>query len=426
MTEPIPIDDLTFGVELEVILPRARAGDRDGLAAALAAAGLDAAHEGYNHRVRPNWKVVTDGSIGHDNAEVVSPILRGPDGFRQVRLACAALETFGCRVNRSTGFHVHVGVADRFGEQIGFFKELVRTYAKFEPVLDQLVAPSRRARNNNWCAPVAYTPEIERARTINALRSAYGGNRYRKLNLEAFAVHGTVEFRQHQGTTSPSKIENWVRLCLRMVAHAARNTERATADPGRPPSRPWLPPEPTFVDPPDLTDAPRVPADRIVARNVRFHGRQWVIGRIIAGTNPRRPGTAGHANWPLYQVGQTVSAYRRAGGGLSHLRGDILYGNLVVVNAAGARTVSPTPGSDEDERRAAARDAWRRECDALTAAYERQLAAYEARVTADPAAAATRPPTDTAPTTLEGLLELIGAADPERAFFVERQLELNP
>ena len=425
MTEPIPINDLTFGIELEVVTPsHTSAGDQwDGetrriaLAAALVTAGLNARNEQYNHATRSWWKITTDASIGHNNAEIVSPVLRGPDGFRQVRMACQAIEEFGCRVNRTTGFHVHVGVADRFGEQLGFFKELVRTYAKFEPIIDQLVSHSRRARNNAYCAPVVFTPEMATATTIRGLRQTYGSNRFRKLNLEAFAAHGTVEFRQHQGTTNASKIENWIRFCLRMVAHAAQNTERETTS--TPPRHPIMPREPQFIDPFDLSTATPVHPEDFTRSRARAYSRSWVIGRI--GRNPRTRGI-GFNNWPNYRLGMTVREYLQAGHPWDQLRWDVVhYGAITIVNATTASPIPVTPGSDEFNRRAAVLLEWRELCATLQRDHEAALAQHASSFPPPP----TRPPTDVAPNTLDGLLNLIGAPNDERAFFTERQLELN-
>lgn len=411
-----PINNLTFGVELEVILPRGHTDDqgRAELAAMMCEEGAECASETYNHRTRQHWKIVTDATIGHENAEVVSPILQGDDGFDQIKRVCRAMERFGCRVNRQTGFHVHVGVG-QFGHQIGFFKELVRTYAKFEPIIDQLVSRSRRGNNNQWCRPIRFTPEIDQAATLRDLRYAYGGNRYHKVNLEAFTVHGTVEFRQHQGTTNAEKITRWVTLCLRMVEHAAKNTELEGGE--APPRVPRLPPEPVFETTRDLSTAPRINAEQI--REARYHSRGWVI-RSIAQPNPiLRPGPR-QENWRHYHVGETIRQYRMRGGSLNHLRWDVERGRVVVVDSTAALPVAMVPNSDEWIRQEAARTAWRTDCERITAEHERAVAAHNAG-----RPAATRPATDAAPVSLDGLLALIGASDAELMYFSERQVELN-
>ena len=74
MTEPIPINDLTFGIELECIMPQNNLGEegRTALAAHLSENGVATRNEQYNHATRTWWKIVTDQSLGYNNAEVVA------------------------------------------------------------------------------------------------------------------------------------------------------------------------------------------------------------------------------------------------------------------------------------------------------------------------------------------------------------------
>ena len=67
--------------------------------------------------------------------------------------------------------------------------------------------------------------KIDASRTLQDLRRAVASTsfnqyRYRKLNMEAFWVHSTIEFRQHQGTLNADKAEHWIRLTGAMVAQA--------------------------------------------------------------------------------------------------------------------------------------------------------------------------------------------------------------
>jgi hypothetical protein len=54
-------------------------------------------------------------------------------------------------------------------------------------------------------------------------------SRYLKLNLAAYRRHGTVEFRQHAGTTNATKIWHWVVLTQAMVEKAAGGRLSLTA-----------------------------------------------------------------------------------------------------------------------------------------------------------------------------------------------------
>src|SRR6516164_7580401 len=102
MTAPaIDVNDLTFGIEIETAMPRGvvRVGNY---------------HGGYQVPQLPHgWRAERDASIhcpqGYEPCEIVSPVLKGEEGVRQVVEVLAWLKGIGAKVNRSTGFHVHVG-----------------------------------------------------------------------------------------------------------------------------------------------------------------------------------------------------------------------------------------------------------------------------------------------------------------------------
>lgn len=398
----VSIAELTFGAEFEVIMPRTNNNQtgRNALARYLTDNGVETRHEPYNHSRRTWWKIVTDASLGYDNAEIVSPILQGEAGLDQVRRLCRLIDDFGCRVNRSCGHHIHVGVRDRFGQQIGFFKELLKTYGKFQPVIDALVAPSRRGRTT-YCVPVRYTDEMDRATTLDQLARLAGAGHFTNPNFwDAYSRHGTVEFRQHQGTINGEKSVKWITFCLRMVAHAAKNTEASSASPSvRPPGR-WTE---EVAEVRDLTQAPVVPAAELTRANFsRWRGGATQRIVYVAPTNPRRAGTRGAENWDVYRQGETVrQLIQRVGYGvLTHLRYDVDRGYVRIVNESTAPVITPRVPSRYVED--------------------------PVMPTLDDAPAVERPATDAAPATLEGLMELIGAAADERSYFQERAMELNP
>lgn len=204
-----------FGVEFEFILPAGQSLAT--VAQRITLAGIDCHFEGYNHFLRPTWKTVTDGSVSA-GGEVVSPVLRGEDGMRQVAKVCEVLNEMGCRVNRTCGLHVHVNSR---GLGLDYFRRLVALYATNEDILDSIQPPSRR--NNYFCGTVKnYMRVADDCHPDHASRMIPG--RYRKVNLEAYRRHRTVEFRQHSGTIDGEKACAWVRLCLAMTAFA-RGTE---------------------------------------------------------------------------------------------------------------------------------------------------------------------------------------------------------
>lgn len=323
----VTINDLTFGAEFEVIMPRTpgRTGEpgRQALARHLTENGIEARAENYNHRLRTWWKLTTDASIGYENTEIVSPILQGEAGLEQLKQLCRLIDDWGCRVNRVCGHHVHVG-ARRFDRQIGFFKELLKTYGKYSEVIGGLVAPSRRA-NNVYCSTVRYTPEMDRATTLDELARLAGAGHFTNPNFyDAYTRHGTVEFRQHQGTINGEKSANWIRLCLRLVAHAAKNTETTGSSSlvaTRVNSR-YVPSAPAVRD---LDAAPMITGEQLPARRGRL-GRRHLVIRSVASSNPRRYGTQRYENWQHYVVGENVEQFVSRGGRIDIARHDVTEG----------------------------------------------------------------------------------------------------
>lgn len=243
MTEApiIATGDFSFGVEIECLLP---AGISHARAAELVAeAGVSCRYEMYNHSARSGWKIVTDGSLSGGyarGAEFVSPPLSGEEGFAQLRKVCEVLTAHNFKIDRSCGFHVHIGARN---EQIGFFKSLVRSYRHFEVAFDAMMPASRRGSANNFCGPVRLdVARLDAAVTVEDVARATfqdytadrarSYNRYRKFNLQSYWQHGTVEFRHHSGTVEARKSEMWVKMCMAMCSAARRNVAAAeyTAD----------------------------------------------------------------------------------------------------------------------------------------------------------------------------------------------------
>lgn len=202
-----------FGIEIE-----AYNCDKHRLARELREAGIDVAVEGYNHNTRNHWKLVTDGSLtGNDTFELVSPVLEGESGLQELQKVCWVLDFCEVKVNDSCGLHIHMDAADF---TIETWRNLAITYRRLESVIDHFMPTSRR--QNTYCKSLTSISEqhIQEAQTIMKLRYAFGNDRYHKLNLEAYARHRTVEFRQHSGTTNFTKMENWIRFVANMITFA--------------------------------------------------------------------------------------------------------------------------------------------------------------------------------------------------------------
>lgn len=210
-------EERTYGVEIEFKSRMSRAD----VARQVQAHGVDCYAASYNHSTWTSWKVMSDASISGSGWELVSPPMKGLDGLRQVRSVCKALDAIGATVDRSCGLHVHHDASDLSRKNI---KDLLNFYIRWEPIIDLLMPASRRGNSNTYCQSVAKWADRQGTiAEVNGYRSSiedFNGSRYTKLNLESLNRHGTVEFRQHSGTTENSKIGSWIVLTQTFVERA--------------------------------------------------------------------------------------------------------------------------------------------------------------------------------------------------------------
>ena len=203
-----------FGIEIE-----AYNCTRERLARELTAAGINVQVEGYNHTDHTDhWKLVTDSSLsGNNTFELVSPILHGEQGIEELEKVCWVLDLCNAKVNDTCGLHVHMDAAEF---DLTTWKNLILTYKRLEGVIDNFMPHSRR--NNRYCKGLSTITEtsIKNARSISDLRTAFLHNRYHKVNLEAYARHRTVEFRQHGGSTNFTKMSAWIHFLAKMITFA--------------------------------------------------------------------------------------------------------------------------------------------------------------------------------------------------------------
>lgn len=221
-TSEYKISERTFGVEIEAY-KMSRYAVRD----VLQGAGINVEVQGYGHVTLPHWKIVHDSSIsGQDSFEVVSPILHGEEGLRQVKVVLDTLKSGGAKVNKSCGLHVHFGANDI---DLKGFQFLFKRYIKFEQEFDAFMPPSRRGNDNRYCQSLVHRfassrdeyarpgavnrafKEIMEADDIYDLYQIVArGQRYYKLNLGSYFRHGTIEFRHHSGSVEAEKVINWI------------------------------------------------------------------------------------------------------------------------------------------------------------------------------------------------------------------------
>jgi len=211
-----------FGIEIEAI---GGTTTKDRVAEALEAVGIEVQVREYTHTTTSYWKLVQDSSLtGRNTFELVSPPLAGENGLEEIRKACQVLNSLGVTVNSSCGLHVHHDASDF---QVDTFKRLFALYYRFEATIDSLVSPSRRGNTNRYCHSLrTIYGGATRIAEVKTLRELEGilWDRYYKLNFQAYWRHGTVEFRQHQGSVNASEIIQWITLTQLMVERSVSSS----------------------------------------------------------------------------------------------------------------------------------------------------------------------------------------------------------
>lgn len=220
------LSELTFGIEIETT----SISRRNAALAIVAVTGgtveAKSAYSGSFWAVMPDgrkWAAVTDGSIGYDNAEVVSPVLRYSD-IPMMQEVVRSLKRNGARVDSRCGIHVHVGTQTLNGKAL---VRLASYWNRQEVILQRMFnANPARYADSGWAAPL--TPEFVASLENGTIRPDAVRSRYKALNLQncitrnGNAAAATVEFRAFDATLHAGKIRAWVQFCLAMVNKAKR------------------------------------------------------------------------------------------------------------------------------------------------------------------------------------------------------------
>jgi hypothetical protein len=212
----VNIPTLKIGIEIEFtgISP-------ERCACAVRSVGIDCRGESYNHQTRTWWKVVPDASCGH---ELVSPpIMATPENLKIVEKIVKAVRAFGGQVNGNCGVHVHVEV-EQAGLTIQSIKRLVHNYQNSRALIDSFMPRSRRVGGVGYCAQyrLEELTTLDNITTLDEL-AVRCFDRYRMVNLASYPKYKTIEFRQHHGSLSGSKITAWVNFISAMVFAATLN-----------------------------------------------------------------------------------------------------------------------------------------------------------------------------------------------------------
>ena len=131
--------------------------------------------------------------------------------------------------------HVHHDKSDLSPKQIG---QVFGTYAAFQTLLGYSVSPSRRAAYYSRPVPVSVTDngndkwdDVTTDSQMFSKLSRTIGDRYSSVNWDSFRTgsrqyHGTIEFRQHQGTLNANKVITWVLVTQAIIENAVQFKSR--------------------------------------------------------------------------------------------------------------------------------------------------------------------------------------------------------
>ncbi len=261
-----------FGIEIEAV-----GIESSGLADELTAQGIPTRVEGYNHELRTHWKIVPDASVhGRFPFELVSPKLYGQDGLDEVKRVMKIVRELGGRVNASCGMHVHHSAQGLNGKQSRMVSHF---YSALFPCFDGIFALSRR--HSSW----ARLADPQAATHISDFDMRHG-NRFMAVNLLALFKHGTIEFRQHQGTLNGTKATSWIVFTQQFMLGALRSKVKVS----------WRTKNLKvglfnfwrLYDKDATIDEPCEQMLRFVAKRVG-----WKVGKIIAARNGHAPVTVG-------------------------------------------------------------------------------------------------------------------------------------
>ncbi len=209
----------TFGMEFEVQGVSVRKAHQ-----VLNEGGINCEMPNSTHQTSNNWKAVYDGSIGN-GAEVVSPILN-ESRLNEAVAVTKILKTAGARVDRATGFHVHIGLNAFSGttSATNSLAQFVLNYYSMHHAIGSLVAPSRL--RNSYCKALSQAEaETEAEYVSNGNYTSPDGDRYKSLNLMSTERHGTVEVRLHQGTLNGVKAIAWSQFISGLIKISVKGVQ---------------------------------------------------------------------------------------------------------------------------------------------------------------------------------------------------------
>lgn len=216
----------TFGIEIECLVPNS----------ARLPIGTYSNPREIRNGFPEGWQIKTDSTVSttmrnYRGIEIVSPILKGIDGLDQLKQVTDKLDEMGARVNRTCGFHVHVGAKSAAGELADdvarWVSNLIHLVGQHELALYASTGSRYRAttcrftRSIKQQYPERKLKELKKKKWDVLAREITGIDRYRTLNVNNM-LNGrmTVEFRVFAGTISFTKMLGHIQMAMGLCEKA--------------------------------------------------------------------------------------------------------------------------------------------------------------------------------------------------------------
>lgn len=180
-----------------------------------------------------NFSQCYDGSLNSGGVEFVSRPMNGDNLFNTISNFCKKLNKKKYFVDRSCGLHIHMEIP----KEVNYLKKIYLFYEKFESILFKMVPKSRQ--NTSFCKKFKKyykinTEDIFKIKTLNDFKSMVyetksrtsirsrtlkhsNAKKYCWINFHSIFYRGTLEIRNHSGTTMDEKINNWLLLHLTIL-----------------------------------------------------------------------------------------------------------------------------------------------------------------------------------------------------------------
>lgn len=174
--------------------------------------------------------------------EIPSPVLRGKDGFDQIKRVMELLNKEGAYTTDSDGLHVHHEAKD-FRDKDAMIR-LAKTWKDNNEVIRSFLKRSRR--NSSWCTPWIDDDAIELLELPDGAELSPGAQRklgmYHGRNYQTITTkeklyissgydlnashlfddsHPTIEIRLHEGTLDADEVIAWVEFTQKLLDEVA-------------------------------------------------------------------------------------------------------------------------------------------------------------------------------------------------------------